>query len=151
DGNTSLWVQEALGGAQRQLNPTHRHHLHPTGRLSITILDPSGKPTPARVSVTGEDARAYAPDDAWMHAEDNFIRAQRPFESHYFHSTGKSDLTIPIGRVQIEATRGFEYSVEKQTVICNPTAQVVIRLKPLQIPTDANSRWISADLHVHMN
>jgi TolB protein len=150
-GNTSLWIQEALGGAQRKLVAAQERYLKPMGHLSITILDPSGKPTPARVSVTGEDARAYAPDDAWMHAEDNFVRTQSPFESHYFHSTGQSDLTVPIGHVQIEITKGFEYSVEKQTVSCNPAAQLLIHLKPIHIPTKANSRWVSADLHVHMN
>ena len=32
-------------------------------------------------------ARAYAPDDAWMNADDNFVRSERPFEAHYFHTS----------------------------------------------------------------
>ena len=55
-GNTSLWVLNALGGAQRQVVAKDKHYLKPMGHLSITVLDPSGKPTPARVSVTGEEA-----------------------------------------------------------------------------------------------
>lgn len=151
NGNTALWVQEAVGGAQRSVAPQTRRYLKPMGHLSITVLDPSGKPTPARLSVTGEDQRAYAPDDAWMHAEDNFVRAERPFESHYFHSTGKSEITVPVGRVHVEATKGLEYFVVGETVNCNPNARVVIHLKPLAVPTDAPSHLVSADLHVHMN
>ena len=151
DGNTSLWVQDALGGAQHQLVGRQKQYLKPMGHLSIIVLNASGNRTPARVSVTGEDGRAYAPDDAWMYAEDNFVRAEAPFESHYFHSPGKSELTVPAGRIQIEVTKGFEYSIEKQSVVCAPNGQVIIHLKPLQIPTGVNSRWVSADLHVHMN
>src|SRR6202008_1996189 len=65
DGNTSLWVQEVLGGAQSPVVAKEKRYLNAMGHLSLTILDPSGRSTPARVSVTGEDGRAYAPDDAW--------------------------------------------------------------------------------------
>jgi len=150
-GNTSLWTQEVLGGAQRQLVANEKHYLKAMGHLSITILDPSGKPTPARVSVTGEDARAYAPDDAWMHAEDNFVRSESAFESHYFHSSGNAELTVPEGRIQVEVMKGFEYQVARETIMSSPHARLVVHLKPLQIPEDAYSRWASADLHVHMN
>jgi TolB protein len=150
-GNTSLWVQETIGGAQQQIVPREKHYLKPMGQLSVSVLDPAGKPTPARISVTGEDGRAYAPDDAWMQAEDNFDRAERPFESHYFHSPGKSEVMVPAGRVQIEVTRGPEYAVATKSVLCQPKASVIVQLKPLQIPTGPDSRWVSADLHVHMN
>jgi TolB protein len=150
-GNTSLWIHDVIGGAQRRLVAEEKHYLHPVGRLTITVLDPSGKPTPARISVTGQDSRAYAPDDAWMHAEDNFVRSERSFESHYFHSSGKSQLTVPTGRVDIEVTKGFEYSIARQTITCAPDAHVIIHLKPLQIPHAPNTRLAAADLHVHMN
>jgi Tol biopolymer transport system component len=150
-GNTSLWVQEILGGAQHPVLAKEKHYLKPMGHLSITILDPSGRPTPARVSVTGQDARAYAPDDAWMHAEDNFVRSESEFESHYFHSPGRSEFDVPEGRIQVEVTKGFDYHVVRQTVISSPDARSVIHLKPLQIPKDPQWQWASADLHVHMN
>jgi Tol biopolymer transport system component len=150
-GNTSLWVQESLGGAQRPVVAKEKRYLKVMGHLSITILDPSGRPTSARVSVIGEDARAYAPDDAWMHAEDSFVRSESAFESHYFHSPGKSELTVPVGQIQVEVTKGFEYYIARETVTCTPNARLVIRLKQLEIPGDPNSRLASADLHVHMN
>ena len=150
-GNTSLWIQDAIGGAQHQLVPQQKRYLHPMGHLTITVLDASGRQTPARFSVTGEDSRAYAPDDAWMHAEDNFDRSERPFESHYFHSPGNSNLTVPTGRIEIEVTKGFEYSIARQTVSCAPDAHVTIHLKRLKIPHAPNTQLAGADLHVHMN
>ena len=86
-----------------------------------------------------------------MHAEDNFVRSENAFESHYFHSPGKAELTVPEGRIQVEVTKGFEYQVARENVICSPRARLVIHLKPLQIPKDEHSHWASADLHVHMN
>ena len=151
DGNTSLWVQEALGGAQRPVIAKEKHYLRPMGHLSITVLDPSGNITPARISVTGEDARTYAPGDAWLHAEDNFVRSERSFEAHYFHSPGKAELEVPQGRVQVEVMKGFEYQLVTETVTCGANAQLVVHLKPLEVPQDGHSRWASADLHVHMN
>ncbi|MDE3202131.1 MAG: CehA/McbA family metallohydrolase [Acidobacteriota bacterium] len=150
-GNTALWLQDVIGGAQREVVARHKHYLHPMGHLSITVLDASGKPTPARISVTGADARAYAPDDAWMQAEDAYDHTQSPFEAHYFHSNGTASLTVPAGRVRLEVAKGIEYSVEHRTVLCEPDAHVVIHLQPIAIPDTAGKRWVSADLHVHMN
>jgi TolB protein len=152
-GNTSLWIEYIPGGAQREVVARERHDLKPTGRLSITVLDAGGKPTAARVFVTGEDGRAYAPDDAWMHADDNFVRSERPFEAHYFHTTGTAKLTVPVGQVSVEAMKGFEFQFEKRSVeiTADRTASLIIRLKPLNLPPDPGSHWVSGDVHVHMN
>jgi TolB protein len=152
-GNTSLWTQEIPGGAQAQIVAKEKHYRQAMGRLAIRVVGPDGKPAPARVSVTGEDGRAYAPDDAWMNADDSFVRSERPFEAHYFHSSGTSELTVPAGQVSIEAMRGFEYRYQKKMVRVaeggNP--DVTVPLIPLRVPQDVDSRWISGDVHVHMN
>jgi TolB protein len=152
-GNTSLWTQQVLGGAQTQIIAKEKHYLKPTGRLSIAVVDPAGRPTPARISVTGEDSRAYAPDDAWMHADDNFARSERPFEAHYFHSSGSADVTVPVGRIDVEVMKGFEYRFEKRSVqvAAGQSVSLTIRLVPLNLPQDAGSRWVSGDVHIHMN
>jgi TolB protein len=150
-GNTSLWIQEVLGGAQTQIIATSKHYLKPTGTLTIKVVDSAGHPTPARIFVTAEDSRAYAPDNAWMQAEDNFVRAQRKFESHYFHTSGVAQLTVPAGRIDIEAMKGLEYRIINKSVevAANQNASLTVALQPLDIPQ--NSHWASADLHVHMN
>jgi TolB protein len=152
-GNTSLWTQEIPGGAQRQLSARERRYLHAAGHLQITVLDEAGQATPARVFVSGEDGRAYAPDDAWMHGDDNYVRSERRFEAHYFHTTGNAELTVPTGRVDIEVMKGFEYGFEKNsvTIAAGQSAKLTVPLRPVNLPRDAGSRWVSGDVHVHMN
>jgi hypothetical protein len=146
----SLWTQ-LPGGAQTPLVPKKAYK--PVGRLSITVLDPAGHPTPARVFVTGEDGRAYAPDDAWMRADDSFVRAERPFEAHYFHTSGNAELTLPAGSAVVEVTKGFEFGFERKSVsvTAGQRSTLTIRLQPLSFPAGTRTRWVSGDVHVHMN
>ncbi|HZP63219.1 MAG TPA: CehA/McbA family metallohydrolase [Terriglobales bacterium] len=152
-GNTSLWVQPIPGGAQTEVVARQRHYLKPMVQISVTVLDASGKPAAARVSVTGEDGRAYAPNDAWMHADDSFIRSERPFEAHYFHTAGAAKLEVPAGNITVEAMKGFEYRAASQTirVASDEAARITIRLQPLNVPLDPHAKWVGADAHVHMN
>jgi TolB protein len=156
-GNTSLWTQEIPGGAQTQLVAKEKNYLHPMGQLTIRVSDESGRLSAARVSVTGEDGRTYAPDGAWLQADDHvFPSNEHPegsFEMHYFHADGVNEIEVPAGRVTVEVMRGFEYQVEKRTlqVAAGEHAKLDIKLRPLQIPVNANSRWVSGDVHVHMN
>ena len=152
-GNTSLWTQEIPGGAQNQVIPREKRYLRPMGRLAIQVLDVLGRPTPARTFVTGEDGRAYAPDDAWMYADDSFVRSERSFEAHYFHSSGKAELTVPAGRVDVDVMKGFEYRVEQRSVqvAANQITKITFQLRPLTLAHQAYSHWISGDVHVHMN
>jgi TolB protein len=152
-GNTSLWTQEVLGGVQNQVAAKEKHYLRPMGRLRITLLNPAGHPTPARIFVTGEDGRAYAPEDAWMRADDNFVRAERRFEAHYFHTSGEVEMTVPAGRVEVEVMKGFEYRLEKKSVLVGTGQHATLTIYPqvLKLPKDTRSQWVSGDVHVHMN
>ena len=153
DGNTSLWTQEISGGSRNQIIRRDRRYLQAMGRLTIQVVDALGQVTSARLFVTGEDGRAYAPDNSWMHADDNFVRSERPFEAHYFHTAGNAEITVPAGRVDIEVMRGFESRVERKTirVAAGETAGIKVQLQPLNLPQQAHSHWVSADVHVHMN
>jgi len=151
--NACLMVQEIPGGTITAVYPYLPHYLKPMGSISVTVLDPSGRPTPARISVTGEDGRAYAPTYAWMRADDSFVRSERAFEAHYFHANGNALLDVPPGEVTVEVMKGFECRAEKRTVqvAANQRAEIAIRLKALDIPSDGHSHWVSGDVHVHMN
>jgi len=152
-GNTSLWTQAIPGGAQTQIVAQEKRYLKPVGQLSIAVLDEAGHPTAARVFVLGEDKRAYAPDEAWMNADDNFVRSERPFEAHYFHTSGNAELTLPAGQAEVEVMKGFEYRFERQTVTMTSgqRSTLTIRLQPLGLPRETGSHWVSGDVHVHMN
>jgi len=152
-GNTSLWIQDVIGGAQTEVIAKQKHYLKPMGTVSIKVLAPSGRTTPARIFITGEDGRAYAPDDAWMQAEDNFVRSERPVEAHYFHTAGNAEVTVPAGLITVEVMKGLEYRIQTEKVRVSPGRQVTlnVHLRPLDIPPDPRFHWASGDLHVHMN
>lgn len=158
-GNTSLWIQDVLGGASRELRARERRYKRLHQRLTLRVLDLQGRPTPARVSVTAADGRAYAPADAWMHGDEWFVRSERLFEAHYFHTRGTSELELPPGKFEIEVVKGGEYSIARRSIELaessaspSPTS-VTLRLQPLifsalRTPTH---QWLAGDAHIHMN
>jgi len=42
-----------------------------------------------------------------MNADDNFVRFERSFEAHYFHTSGDAELTLPAGQAEVEVIKGF--------------------------------------------
>ena len=149
-GNTALWVVGIPGGSRQKIEARRRVYREPVGRLTISVVDAvTGRPTPARVSVTLSDGRGAAPDDAWRHADEAFDRTQRRFEATYFHTAGRSTLTVPAGELSIEVSRGPEFRIvrERVTVVANAAMERTVRLARLvRLPG-----WTSGDLHVHMN
>ena len=144
-GNTSLRIVEVPGGARREVRAAHRVYRSPVGRLRLTVA------SPARVSVTGPDGRSFAPDDAWRHADDGFDRRERRLEYGYFHTTGRSTLTLPAGRYAIEVSRGPAWRVERRRIDVAAGADTALRITLRPLEDLARRGWRSADLHVHMN
>ncbi len=149
-GSTSLWVQSIPGGEQTQVSARERKYLKPMGRVSLRVVTAFGDPA-SRVFLTASDDRAYAPDDAWVYADDSFDRSERPFEAHYFHTSGKSEITVPAGEVRVDIIRGFEYGFDQHKLEVKPdeTTNLTVRLRP-SWPYDPQD-WISGDVHTHMN
>ncbi len=150
-GNTSLWVQTIPGGEQTEVMARERKYLKPMGRLALHVVDAQGKRVAARVFLTAADGLAYAPDNAWMHADDSFDRSERPFEAHYFDTSGTAEVTVPVGVVELGVMRGFEFAFEQRRVEVKPdaVANVAVRLLA-RIPYE-HAEWISGDVHTHMN
>src|SRR5438552_15349657 len=120
-------------------------------RLALEIVDERGRPAPARVSVTGPDGRSWAPDDAWRHDDEAFDRSERQFEYSYFHSAGSAELTVPAGRVHVEAWRGPEYRVSRADVNVPTGRRVEHRIVLERVDNLPARGWWSGDVHVHMN
>ena len=152
-GNTSLWVQTIPGGAQNEVVVSQRKYLKRVGKMEVRVVDSAGKLVAGRVFVTGSDGLAYAPDTAWMHADDSFDRSERPFEAHYFDTKGTSEVTVPAGETSVEVMRGFEYRFEqrKVNVKAGETSKLTIKLTPLSKDVSSGTHWVSGDVHVHMN
>ena len=153
DGNTSLWIQKVPGGEQHQLIAKERRYLRPMGTIHIEVSDEREPKAPARIFVTAEDGRAYAPRAAWMQADDSFDRKERPFEAHYFESNGEAEIEVPAGAVTVGVMKGFEYEFQQKQVQVTEgqVAKIAIRLRKLGIPEGQGQLWVSGDVHVHMN
>jgi TolB protein len=150
-GNTALVLQDIPGGRRGVIRIKERRHLDPVGLLRIEVVTASGREVPARVSVTGPDGRAYAPDDAWRHADDGFDRSEGRYEYSYFHTRGTSELAVPAGAVAIEVTRGLEYRPARREVRIPAGGSVTQRISLARLATPEEKGWRGGDLHVHMN
>lgn len=153
-GGTALWLQDAATGAQRALEVRERRWLAPRGRLLIHVRDAAGQPLPARVAVTDGAGRAHAPDDRWMHADDGFDPAERPFEAHYFHGRGDEVVEVPAGEFTVEALHGLRTPLAsyRGTVAAGETVNVDFAFGAgFPLATAGGRHWVGGDAHVHMN
>ena len=96
-GSTEIWLQTLPGGAQRKIEAVAKKYLHPRGELHIQTVNAEGKPLAARISITASNGLAYAPDSAWVRADDGFDRQRSQFETHYFHTDGDVRVRVPAG------------------------------------------------------
>jgi TolB protein len=152
-GTTEIWLHDAIGGAERKLDIQARHYRQPMGTLRLRTLDSAGRMIAARIAILAADGRAYAPDDAWIRADDGFDRRKSAFETHYFHSGGDAAITLPAGTAQVTVWRGMGYQIEHRSISIGAggTQDTDIKLQPLALPADWSREWLSADVHVHMN
>ncbi|HEX7336494.1 MAG TPA: CehA/McbA family metallohydrolase [Gemmatimonadales bacterium] len=151
-GNTALCIVEVPGGAIERIRVERRIYRDRVARVRLTVIDGStGRPTPARVSITMPDGRNFAPDNAWRHADDGFDRGQRSFEYGYFHTSGTSVITVPPGLVALEVSRGPEYRVHRGYVVLAADSTASVRVVLDRLADLPSTGWYSADLHVHMN
>ena len=153
NGETELWLQDYPGAGQSHLETKERQYLQAMGKLKIRLVDKQGKPFPARVSVTDQAGRFYAPRHAWIHGDDGFDMRKTPFEAHYFHTSGEEELDVPAGEINVEILHGFESLLEQHTVHVNEgmMARVDRTLERGAWQSQGGERWVSSDLHVHMN
>ena len=151
-GNTRLETVSVPGGRRAPLEISRRRYLAPTGTLVLRVTD-AGAPVPARVSIVGADGRAWAPDDAWRHADDGFDRDERRFEVGYFHAGGgRARVTVPAGEeLIVEVSRGPEYRLERRRVRVAAGESRALAVRLTRLAHLAERGWWSGDLHVHMN
>ncbi len=144
-GSQRLFTMSANGGAESswsEVEISSHKTKYDAGQLSLQVLDPDGNPTPARMYLKAGDGRSYAPGNG-------FHRVVSAGEQHYFHTGGSDTLTVPAGKVKIEAVKGFEYKVTRDSVEvpADDLIQVTLRLERL---TDAKQKgWYSGETHAH--
>jgi len=152
DGGTQLRLLQMPGAQERELQVLQRRRLHPGGIVRLQIRDGHGQPTPARVAVNDAAGRAYAPGAAWMqHAE--FDRNEQPFEARYFHSAGDDLIDVPAGSVDVFVMKGLERTPVRRRVAVSAGSRTDVQVTLADEPWQASAgqRFVSADVHVHMN
>jgi TolB protein len=155
-GNIAIEVQDIPGGSIRQVTTfdvKQFRFLKPTGTVRVFVEDDRGEPGVARVSLTDSNERFGLQESNVVYADDGYDRSERAFERHYVHIDGSADFVMPPGQATLEVSKGLEYVPVKQAVIVSSgqTKEVHVRLQHMQTPWSARDRWVSSDLHVHMN
>jgi len=144
-GPTSLWIVDVVSGEQRQVVPRERRWVAPRRQLTVKVQNEAGRPLAARLSVTDARGRFFAPDDAWIHADDLMIPERQRIETRYVEGAGEWTMAVPEGPLEIKVARGPGHPIVRRKV--DAQASVTITLPRLAFP----GKWWSGDLHVHMN
>lgn len=156
--NPSLAIQEFGSSINKKLVAEHREYIHARAKLNISVVDETGRPQFARISVTDETGHFFAPYAAWtwVQADDGYDRSRTPFESHYFYAKSYPEpvnVDVPEGLITVDVTKGFEYTPQHRTIKVGSAtpADVTFRLKALEWNSKPGPKWAGGDLHVHMN
>ncbi|MGH9338490.1 MAG: CehA/McbA family metallohydrolase [Acidobacteriota bacterium] len=143
-GLPRLWVMDSFGGGPREIRINNLQWKRPMGQLRVQVVDAAtGKNTAARIYGQASDGKFYAPRDSYSR-----IGQQG---RHVFHTEGTFTMTVPPGRMQVEAVKGFEYWPARAEVeiAAGKTAELRLELNRM---TDMNAEgWYSGSTHVHMN
>jgi TolB protein len=152
-GNTELYLVGAADGHRETLKLERPVFKTAHAMLWIRVEDEAEKRVAARISVTDERGKSYAPGDARIAADDGYDRAERKFEAHYFESDAQAAMiAVAPGTYRIEVMKGFAYRLESRRVDVAPEAGLHVTIKLAHLPqVDRWQRWVGGDLHVHMN
>jgi Tol biopolymer transport system component len=151
-GSTELDLLRLPGADARTLQVSENRRLRLGGTLHLTVRDEHGMLTPARVTVTDAAGRFYAPAHAWTHSA-VFDRNEQPFDARYFHTSGEDVIDVPAGLIHVEVMKGFERKPDRRSipVAAGGSVQVDSVLAANPWLDGLGERWVSADVHVHMN
>jgi hypothetical protein len=150
-GNTTLWIQNVVGGQRQQIVAAKRDYLSRTGTLTLSLRDERGQPVAGRVMLLAGDGRYYGPSDAWLHGDDSFDRAQQKQENRYFHCQERCSVELPVGAGTLWVMSGFARRPVQQNLTMSPSGlELAITLQAQLLP-EKFGVFTSADLHVHMN
>jgi Tol biopolymer transport system component len=152
-GTTTIDLVTIPGGEVRSLGISERRYLRPQATLRLDLHDAASHPASARVSITDAAGLFHAPVDAWIHGDDGFDRHERAFEAHYFHARGAVELSVPAGAVDVEILHGLERRFERDhlELRAGQRAELTVNLDENVLRVPDSGRWVSADVHVHMN
>ncbi len=144
-----------LSGVQKNVNREQFQPIAPAlQNVKIRVLEKgSTKPVPVKLHVHGEADEYLAPvnrhrlpNDAWF--EDysvDFVHRDRHICTYI---PGETQVKLPVGKVYIEISKGFEIRPVRKVVSVSPeTKEITIELEKVLPWRDKG--WVTADTHVH--
>jgi hypothetical protein len=125
-----------------------------TQRVTLRAIEAAGgKPVPVKLHVHGEAGEYLAPVDRhripnpfWY--EDYSVDFVHQGQHYCTYIPGETTIDLPLGRVYIEVSKGFEIKPIRLVIEVTPdTDEIVIPLEKV-LPWRERG-WVSADTHVH--
>ena len=124
-----------------------------TQRVTLRTVDHGRRPVPVKLHVHGAAGEYLAPVDrhrilnpAWF--EDYSVDFAHQSTHACTYINGETTIDLPLGKVYIEVSKGFEIRPVRQVVeVTADTREITIELKKV-LPW-REMGWVTADTHVH--
>ncbi len=121
-----------------------------SGTLKVSVLDENGRPTQARVYLSGPDGKSYTPTGTQPRITNGDYRQPYGGE-YYFYADGAFEVGVPAGTVSLEVVKGLEYEPVAQTVHVAKGRARELEFR-LERTWDMGAKgWWSGDTHLHAN
>jgi hypothetical protein len=124
-------------------------------RLRVRVVDDAtGETIPARVRAIGGDgacrqAGPFAGDPTFTAKPILGLPLPRSSRLPFFYCDGTAEVALPPGECRVEAERGYEHGIARQTLLLEPNESREVTLTVPRIIDAAAEGWISGDTHVH--
>lgn len=141
-----LTVMDVHGGKKTTIHITSRKWRRPMGRVRVRVVDETGRAVPARISGEASDGKLYAPTDSYV-----FNARLAGGLRRLFYTRGAYEVEAPVGRMTIEASKGFEYYPERAEVDVKAGAAHDVTLRLRRHADMVSKGWVNGSTHVHMN
>jgi hypothetical protein len=140
---------EAGGGGER-LRPVRPA----TQRVTLrTVETGTGRPVAVKLHVHGEAGEYLAPNDRHRIPNPAWFQDYSPdFVHRYIHAAtyipGETVINLPLGRVYIEVSKGFEIRPIRTVLEIGPDTDEIVLMLDKVLPWREKG-WVTADTHVH--
>ncbi|MCJ7750227.1 MAG: CehA/McbA family metallohydrolase, partial [Armatimonadetes bacterium] len=123
-------------------------------RVTLRVVTKAGRrPVPVKLHVHGEAGEYLAPVDrhripnpAWF--EDYSVDFSHAGRHWCTYIDGQADLDLPLGRVFVEVSKGFEIRPVRKVLCITPaTREAIIEID--RVLPWREKGWVTADTHVH--
>jgi len=143
-GLPELWLLETYGGKLTRVQLGELRWKRLMGKVHVRVRDAATRrATPARIHGRASDGKFYAPRNSYSRIGE--------LGEHLFHTHGEFILEVPVGKMTLEAVKGFEYWPAQQSFEVRPGASVPVTLTVKPMVDFAARGWINGSTHVHMN